>query len=125
MKKIVSVLSICCSLFLLTVAACDNGEEPKDPIEIIYPAGGEALVVGSAVTVKWKVNSDAVSSVGIKFSNNGIEFKLISDGSLDPSVETMSWTPTAAQVGTDCQIMAYDYTDETVFAQSESFSVEQ
>ncbi|MBD3390587.1 MAG: hypothetical protein GF418_01080 [Chitinivibrionales bacterium] len=129
MRRIAAILGLGSLCFVLMGSLCndDNGNGNDDPLEVTNPSGGESWDVGTEYTVRWKVNDDNVSAVGVRFlKEDGIVSEELASGSIDPADSTsMKWTPTADQVGTDCQIKVYDYTDDAVFAVSGEFTVKQ
>jgi hypothetical protein len=126
-KKLVTIIALCFSSVLLLGADC--GDKPvveKKPLDLIKPAGGESFTVGTPVDIDWEINADNIGSVSVLLSNNGglsFDISLVTP-SIPPATATnLSWTPTAEQVGTDCMIKIYDYTDESKFDVSEKFTV--
>ena len=109
----------------LTGLSCDKGTgSAPDPLELIYPAGGESLSVGTTVTIRWKVNSP-VSLVGVKLQKNELDAgTVICDNAINPdSADTLDWTPTSEQTCTGCRIKIWNYVDDSEYDRSGEFSI--
>jgi hypothetical protein len=114
-------------LSLLT--ACDNGTDPQpgaDPVQILKPLGGESYVVGTAVTIAWKINDKTkIASIGIKVSTDGgITWPTTLAGRSFLVTETSyAWTPTAEEVSNEVMLMIYEYNDESINSKSGNFTI--
>jgi hypothetical protein len=117
-------------LIALSAGCKDNPvpPPPKDPIELLYPAGGESLMVDSTVVIRWLINdSTKVSSgsVAVELSlNNGMTFPImIVNHSLPLDTTFASWTVSNSQTSAQCIIRVRDYSDYSVIDKSGVFTV--
>jgi hypothetical protein len=121
--------SVC---IIALAAGCDSSNNPPpppppDPLELLYPSGGESFAVDSTIVIRWRINdSTVITSVMVKLSiNNGMtyDFLISSGGSVFPPQDSISWTVDSAQVSTACRIRIYDYQDGSINDQSGVFTV--
>ena len=100
---------------------------PKEPLELLYPIGGESLMAGSTVVISWQINdTNKVVGVVINLSlNNGMTFDTLINkgGSVFPPQTTFTWTTAAGHVSTQCVIRIRDYNDYAVTDKSGAFTV--
>jgi hypothetical protein len=130
-KKRMNVLGWAALGCLIALSAGCKGNNPvtppKDPLELLYPKGGESLKVGDTVTIRWQINdSTKVSSVKAKLStNNGITYDvwITGSGSIFPPQMYVPWTITVGQVSNQCKIMIGDYLDNSITDMSGTFTV--
>jgi len=129
-KKKMFIAALAVSGLLIGCHKENNPVEPPPtlkPLELLYPKGGESLMVGAIDTVKWRINdSTKISSVMAKLStNNGMTYDSVitSSGSVFPPQTSVPWTITSGEVSTQCKINIYEYNDPSINDKSGTFTV--
>jgi hypothetical protein len=118
-------------LIALSAGCKDNPVPPlpQDPIELLYPVGGESLKVDSTVVIRWQINDSTKitsGSVAVDISlNNGISYSTMGSGSFTFDTTFYSWTVALGQVSAQCIVRVRDYFDYSVFDKSGAFTVHQ
>jgi hypothetical protein len=103
-------------------------------IVITNPVAGQALAVGSTVTITWKDTPAKLSSLLIELSTDGGKSfgELLSSGSLDPSLTSYAWVigsePVAPGTFTypssKCELKIMDYVANNISDVTGLFSVQ-
>jgi len=102
--------------------ACAAGPDTLPPtVQVMYPNGGESIVAGSTVEIKWHAIDDRqVDSVSIYYSKNGgALYNLIAHGSTADS--TFDWV--TSEISSDSclvKVVAYDHAGLTGFDTSDT-----
>lgn len=95
-----------------------------NPLQLLFPIGGENFKVGQLVRVKWRINdSTQISSVQVDLSTDGKTFPFnIGNGSIPTNLTDTTWTPTAGQISTQCLIRIKGY-GTSIYDKSGTFTV--
>lgn len=127
-KMCVAGLSACVSVVLIALSVgCKKDNPvtppPKDPIELLYPVGGESFKLGDTVTVRWRINDNTnLSSIALERSTiNGMAYSLLHYTSIPLDTTFCSWI--VDSISTQCIIRVRDYLDYSVFDKSGVFTV--
>jgi len=128
-KKKMFIAALAVSWLLI---GCDNGNgpaptPPSEPLELLYPAGGESFKVDSTIVIRWRIN-DSTKVIGVVINlsmNNGMTFDTLINkgGQVSPPQTSFSWTTASGHVSTQCVIRIRDYTDYSVNDKSGTFTV--
>jgi hypothetical protein len=130
-RKMCAAGLVASGLLVALSAGCKDNNPvpppPKDPIELLYPAGGESLKVDSTVMVRWQINDSAKvssGSVALEISiNNGLNYLPLRYYGFTLDTSYFSWTVASGQVSTQCIVRVRDYSDYSVFDKSGVFTV--
>lgn len=107
---------------------CD-GDCPSslsEALKVVCPGGGEEYSVGDKVEVTWCYGSsfsDAGVTVAVSTDGGKSWSEPLGTGQIDKPTNTMTWTVTSDAAGQNVMLMVEGYNDNTLSAQSGTFTV--